>query len=404
MKPGRDSIHPLLGAATTFIIYWVIWNLLIPPLRFIGGEMVADTIPLLLAAALASSFGMMIFESRGLGDLGFSWGTGSRRNFLVGLALGACGALLLIVPLVALGVAHFERVPSADISWRAAIFMPALLLCGAAGEEILFRGFMLQYLIKGYGAWAGILGMGALFGLLTLRTLARPRWGWSTPPGSGFCSAWRWCGRRTMDAHRDALRVERRFPVSRGRSQRTYNKSDGVPAGMGWRRIMERRQIRSGGQSRRVAGTARPVPCGLEDSGLSQQGLSFGSGAGVCFVAALLASFVAQAGVIHPSDKLTDDEKIALVRDLSSEYAKTMVPLPKSAKALGFKADGTWDKGKWQQVQIANGNAARGGEEVQITKVTLEGDAILFEINGGLKSGKRFMDHVYVGAGPVARR
>jgi hypothetical protein len=105
------------------------------------------------------------------------------------------------------------------------------------------------------------------------------------------------------------------------------------------------------------------------------------------------------AGVLHPSDKLTEDEKIALVRDLSSEYAKTMVPLPRSAKALEFNSDGTWDKKKWQEVQIANGNAARGGDEVQITKVTLEGDSILFEINGGLKNGKRFMDHVQIGIG-----
>lgn len=108
---------------------------------------------------------------------------------------------------------------------------------------------------------------------------------------------------------------------------------------------------------------------------------------------------LASAGVLHPSDKLTEDEKIALVRDLSSEYAKTMVPLPRSAKALEFNSDGTWDKKKWQQVQIANGNAARGGDEVQITRVTLQGDSILFEINGGLKNGKRFMDHVQIGVG-----
>jgi hypothetical protein len=166
MKEGRDSVHPLLGAATTFIIYWVIWNLLIPPVRFIGGEMVADTIPLLLAAAIASTLGMMIFESRGLGDLGLAWARGSLRNLLTGLALGAAGALLLIGPSLALGLAHYEHVPSADVSISAALFTPALLFCGAAGEEILFRGFMLQYLMKGYGPWPGILGMGALFGAL----------------------------------------------------------------------------------------------------------------------------------------------------------------------------------------------------------------------------------------------
>lgn len=116
-------------------------------------------------------------------------------------------------------------------------------------------------------------------------------------------------------------------------------------------------------------------------------------------LAGLCCGAIAQAGVIHPADKLTDDEKIALVRNLSSEYAKVKTVLPRSHKALEFKADGTWDKGAWQQAQIANGPVARLGDKIQITKVTLEGDQIVFEINGGLKDGKRFRDHISVGMG-----
>jgi len=40
------------------------------------------------------------------------------------------------------------------------------LFCGAAGEEIAFRGFPLQFLIRGYGPWVSILGVGAIFGWL----------------------------------------------------------------------------------------------------------------------------------------------------------------------------------------------------------------------------------------------
>jgi membrane protease YdiL (CAAX protease family) len=162
----RDPVRPLPGAATAFIIYWVVWNLLGSFGRFLGGEMVANTIPLLIAGLLASGFGMMIFESRGLGDIGFGWREGSGRNLLTGAAIGIGGALLMIVPCLLLGFAHFEHIRYADTSWRAALFTPILLFCGAAGEEIMFRGFMLQYLIRGYGAWAGILGIGALFGLM----------------------------------------------------------------------------------------------------------------------------------------------------------------------------------------------------------------------------------------------
>jgi hypothetical protein len=114
----------------------------------------------------------------------------------------------------------------------------------------------------------------------------------------------------------------------------------------------------------------------------------------------LVAGLTLQGGVLHPSDKLTDDEKIGLVRDLSAEYAKAKTLLPRSKKALEFNADGTWDKKKWQEAQMANGPVARLGDQVQVTKVTLEGDQIVLEINGGLKGAKGgWRDHIQVGIG-----
>jgi hypothetical protein len=125
----------------------------------------------------------------------------------------------------------------------------------------------------------------------------------------------------------------------------------------------------------------------------SAVGISIGS----AFFA--LTALTLQAGVIHPSDKLTEDEKIALVRDLSSEYAKAHIIIPRSSKPLGFNIDGTWDKDEWRKAQIAAGAAARPGDQVQLTKVELQGDSILIELNGGLRNGRRFVDHVSVGIG-----
>lgn len=127
---------------------------------------------------------------------------------------------------------------------------------------------------------------------------------------------------------------------------------------------------------------------------------------GIGRIAAAVSIALACAGAIHAADKLTDDEKIILVRDLTAEYAKAKVILPLSAKPLPFNADGTWDKGKWQQMAVAGGVAARLGDQVQITKVTLDSDKIVFEINGGLKSGRHWYDHVQAGVGtpmPVSR-
>jgi hypothetical protein len=105
------------------------------------------------------------------------------------------------------------------------------------------------------------------------------------------------------------------------------------------------------------------------------------------------------AGVIHPSDKLTDDEKIAIVRDLTAEYANAKAMLPRSKKPLEFSADGTYDKQAWQDAAKSMGPAARLGDKVQITKVTLEGDKLILEINNGLKTGGHWYDHVQVGIG-----
>jgi len=87
------------------------------------------------------------------------------------------------------------------------------------------------------------------------------------------------------------------------------------------------------------------------------------------------------------------------VRDLSSEYAKARATIPRSSSPLEYNADGTWNIKQWQSAQLAKGTACRAGDQIQITKITLEGDAMLIEINGGLKSGKKFMDHVSIGVG-----
>ena len=164
MQTG-DPIRPLLGAATCFLLYRVGLFFLIPVGQFLGGQMIAITVPPLLVAAIASSLAMSMFESRRLDETGLRWVRGSGRNLLTGILLGIVGAMLAVLPAVALGLAHFNPTGT-EVSFGAMIFLPILLLCGAMGEEIAFRGFTLQYLMRGYGAWASILGMGALFGAL----------------------------------------------------------------------------------------------------------------------------------------------------------------------------------------------------------------------------------------------
>ncbi len=88
------------------------------------------------------------------------------------------------------------------------------------------------------------------------------------------------------------------------------------------------------------------------------------------------------------------------MRDLTAEYANAKIAIPRSKKPLEFNADGTYDHMAWHDGALTMGQAARLGDKVQITKVTLEeGDHILLELNGGLKSGQHWYDSVQVGVG-----
>jgi hypothetical protein len=114
-------------------------------------------------------------------------------------------------------------------------------------------------------------------------------------------------------------------------------------------------------------------------------------------------ALAAPAAVIPSRDKLTDDEKIEILRNLSSEFAKAKTYIPRSKKALEFNADGTWDKAEWQRLaQGMGGAAAREGDQIKITHVSFETDKLGLEINGGMKSGKSWRDHIQVGMGPMS--
>jgi len=102
---------------------------------------------------------------------------------------------------------------------------------------------------------------------------------------------------------------------------------------------------------------------------------------------------------LQSADKLTYDERVELVRGLMAEYATVKALLPRSKKALEFESTGKYDKAKWDEAAKQFGPAARMGDQIQITKVTLEDDKIALEINGGLKSGRHWYDRVQIGMG-----
>jgi hypothetical protein len=116
-------------------------------------------------------------------------------------------------------------------------------------------------------------------------------------------------------------------------------------------------------------------------------------------VASLALIIAALPVVLRGSDKLTYDERVELIRGLSAEFATAKIFLPRSKKPLEFESTGVYDKNKWDSIGKEMGPAARSGDQVQITHVTVADDKILLEINGGLKSGKHWYDRVQIGMG-----
>jgi hypothetical protein len=114
---------------------------------------------------------------------------------------------------------------------------------------------------------------------------------------------------------------------------------------------------------------------------------------------ALIALFVLVSTAAMAEEKLSFDERIELIRGLTAEYATLKAYLPRTKKPAPFESSGKYDPKYWEELGKQLGPAARTGDLIQITKVTIESDKISFEINGGIKSGRKFMDHVQIGMG-----
>ncbi|MEO7143157.1 MAG: hypothetical protein ABI165_06585 [Bryobacteraceae bacterium] len=122
---------------------------------------------------------------------------------------------------------------------------------------------------------------------------------------------------------------------------------------------------------------------------------------------ALLTTCLAGSALRAGSNKLTLDDRIEIIRGLDSEFATSRILLPRSKKPLNFESAGNYDKSEWNSAAQQFGPAARTGDQVQITKVAIEKNRILLEINHGLKGGAKWYQNIEVGMGggmtPVGR-
>lgn len=131
----------------------------------IFGYLVASALGGFAAAAIANALAMRIWEHGNLIGIGLAWNSASIRNLLLGLGAGIVSALLVVLGPVAEGAAQLTKAPGTG-DWRNAIFVLALLVFGAIGEEMLFHGYAFQILMGALGPFATILPVSVLFALL----------------------------------------------------------------------------------------------------------------------------------------------------------------------------------------------------------------------------------------------
>lgn len=130
------------------------------------GRVVAAGIGLFATGIFSNVITMRIFDRRPMADIGVGTGRGTLRNLVLGILFGGgAAALMLAAPLLE-GTGHLvQRPDAANFAWPSLIFYLAVLLFGAAGEEMIFRGYAFQLLVEKIGPFATVLPVGVIFGI-----------------------------------------------------------------------------------------------------------------------------------------------------------------------------------------------------------------------------------------------
>jgi uncharacterized protein len=129
-----------------------------------AGVLVSGAMGTFLAAVIANVVSVRVFERLPLLAVGLNWHSGSLRNLWIGAAAGIAAAVLALGPPVLLGLATIESTPENPGSLAAFFFVTIILIFGAVGEELLFRGYGFQILLGSAGRIITIAASSFLFG------------------------------------------------------------------------------------------------------------------------------------------------------------------------------------------------------------------------------------------------
>ncbi|MGD0577530.1 MAG: CPBP family intramembrane glutamic endopeptidase [Bryobacteraceae bacterium] len=173
-RPERVStVGLLLRAGFFLLLIWLAMNLFGLFLNETLGYFPAATLSPFLASVLASAIVVRIYERGRLEDVGMGWSHASGTQFWQGLAAGAAGAALVTGGALMCGLATWVKNPdpAAGFGFGKLAMVATLLLFGAVGEELMFRGYAFQLLAGALGLWRVTIPFGILFALMHLGNL-----------------------------------------------------------------------------------------------------------------------------------------------------------------------------------------------------------------------------------------
>ena len=102
----------------------------------------------------------------------------------------------------------------------------------------------------------------------------------------------------------------------------------------------------------------------------------------------------------YAREGMDQNARIAIIRGLQGEAGVTKVPLPRGKKGVRVDAQGKLDQAAAQSEMHNNGLAMKAGMPATITHIEFKSSQIVFELNGGGRSGKKWYQHIEIGVGP----
>ena len=159
----RVGVFALIAILGYYIFPWA--------MSFVGSPFVIAALSTFAAAGVANAMALRIYERAQLADIGLGWTAASRRNLALGFLGGGGAGLFVILLPIAFRVADLRQSTDSHFAWPSVLFVSIVLLFGAVGEEMLFRGYGFQVLVKAIGPFATILPTSVLFGLAHTQNL-----------------------------------------------------------------------------------------------------------------------------------------------------------------------------------------------------------------------------------------